>query len=146
VSGVYAVNPLTRVSTGALYQFVVLADATAATNTLTVTVPAMYTSASALANIDAFPVATTGAVTWMGGASTAYPQNLIFQSDAITFATADLVLPKGNGTASRAVDDGISMRLVKDWYDAVNDRMVTRLDILYGWAVLRPSAAVRLWG
>lgn len=145
IANVYAVNPMTRQSTGALYQFVVLADATAVSTAVTVTVPAMYTSANALANIDAFP--QSGALlTYQGAASTAYPQNLIFQKDAITFATADLVLPKGNGTSSRAVDDGISMRLVKDWYDAVNDRMVTRLDILYGWSVLRPSAAVRLWG
>ena len=145
VSGVYAVNPQTRQTTGSLYQFVILADATAATNTLTVTVPAMYTSANALATIDAFPVATTGAITWMGAASTAYPQNLIYQKDAFTMATADLVLPKGMDMASRAVHNGISLRFVRG-YDIINDRMISRLDVLYGFAVLRPTAAVRLWG
>ena len=145
IANVYAVNPQTRQSTGALYQFVALADATASGSAVTVTVPAMYTASHALATINAFPQ-SAAAVTWMGGASTEYPQNLIYHKDAITFATADLVLPKGNGTSSRAQHNGISMRLVKDWYDAVNDRMVTRLDVLYGWGVLRPSTAVRLWG
>ena len=145
VSGVYAVNPQTRQSTGSLYQFVVLADATAATNTLTVTVPAMYTSAHALAHIDAFPVATTGAVTWMGGASTAYPQNLIHQKDAFTLVTADLELPDGVDSASRVVHDGISIAVVKD-FDVINYRTICRLDVLYGYACLRPELAVRLWG
>ena len=145
VSGVYAVNPQTRQSTGSLYQFVILADATAATNTLTVTVPAMYTSAHALANIDAFPVATTGAVTWMGAASTAYPQNIVAHSDAISMVTADLPLPGGVDTASRIVHEGISITVVKD-FDIVNYRTICRLDVLYGWAVIRPELAVRVWG
>lgn len=145
IANVYAVNPQTRQSTGSLYQFVALADATASGSAVTVTVPAMYDATNALANINAFPQASA-AVTWVGSASTAYPQNLIYHKDAITFATADLVLPVGNGTAARANHNGISIRIVKDWYDAVNDRMVTRMDVLYGWAVIRPQLAVRLWG
>ena len=144
VANVYAVNPQTRQSTGSLYQFVALADATASGSAVTVTVPAMYTASSALATIDAFPQAAA-AVTWMGGVSTAYPQNLVYHKDAITFATADLVLPGGVDTASRANKDGISIRVVKD-YDIVNDRMICRLDVLYGWAVIRPQLACRLWG
>ena len=45
----------------------------------------MYTASHALANIDAFPV-STAAVTWMGGVSTGYPQNLIAHKDAIVLA------------------------------------------------------------
>lgn len=145
VADCYAVNPQTRQSTGSLFQFVALADATASGSAVSVTVAPMYSASQALATVNALP-GNSKTVTFMGAASTAYPQNLIYHKDAITFATADLVLPKGNGISSRAQHNGISMRLVKDWYDAVNDRMVTRLDVLYGWAVQRPETAVRLWG
>src|SRR5690606_9349938 len=122
--------PQTRQSTGSLQQFVALADVTlGSSGEGDITVAAMYSASHALANVDVLP-GNSKVVTFMGGASTGYPQNLIYHKDAITFATADLVLPKGNGTSSRAQHNGISMRLVKDWYDAVNDRMVTRLDVL----------------
>jgi len=143
IANVYAVNPQTRESTGSLYQFVALADVTAST-TATVTVPAMYSASQALATVDALPVATA-AVTFLGAASTQYPQNLIYHRDAITFATADLLLPQGVDMASRQVHNGISLRVVRQ-YDINNDRLPCRIDVLYGYSVIRPQMAVRLWG
>ena len=144
VAGVYAVNPQTRESTGSLQQFVVTAAASgSSTATLTVS-PAMYTSDQALATIDAFPAAGA-VVTMLGSAATAYPQNLVYHKDAITFATADLLLPQGVDMAARAVHNGISMRVVRQ-YDINNDRMPCRIDVLYGYSVIRPQMAVRLWG
>jgi len=143
IAGVYAVNPQTRESTGSLYQFVALADVTAST-TATVTVPAMYSASQALATVDALPVASAG-VTFLGAASTQYPQNLIYHRDAITFATADLLMPQGVDMASRQVHNGISLRVVRQ-YDINNDRLPCRIDVLYGYSVIRPQMAVRLWG
>ncbi|MEI7507835.1 MAG: P22 phage major capsid protein family protein [Flavobacterium sp.] len=143
IANVYAVNPQTRESTGSLYQFVALADVTAST-TATVTVPAMYSASQALATVDALPV-STAAVTFLGAASTQYPQNLIYHKDAITFATADLLLPQGVDMASRQVHNGISLRVVRQ-YDINNDRLPCRIDVLYGYSVIRPQMAVRLWG
>ena len=148
VANVFAVNPQTRQSTGSLQQFVVTADAAttvvgATTVTLSVA-PAIYTSAHALATVNAFPQASA-AVTFLGNASTLYPQNLIYHKDAITFATADLLLPQGVDMASRAVHNGISMRIVRQ-YDINNDRMPCRVDVLYGYSVIRPAMAVRMWG
>jgi len=144
VSGVYAVNPQTRQSTGSLQQFTVTAAASgSSTATLTVS-PAMYTSANALATINAFP--QSGAtVTMLGNANGVYPQNLVYYKDAITFATADLILPQGVDMASRQVHNGISLRVVRQ-YDINNDRMPCRIDVLYGYNTIRPSGAVRLWG
>jgi hypothetical protein len=146
VAGVFAVNPQTRESTGSLQQFVVVADVTSsAGGAATVTVsPAMYTSAHALATIDSFPA--SGAVTtFVGAASSQYPQNLIYHKDAITFATADLLMPQGVDMASRQVHNGISMRIVRQ-YDINNDRLPCRIDVLYGYSVIRPQMGVRLWG
>jgi len=146
VAGVFAVNPQTRESTGSLQQFVVVADVTSsAGGAATVTVsPAMYTSTQALATIDSFPA--SGAVTtFVGAASSQYPQNLIYHKDAITFATADLLMPQGVDMASRQVHNGISMRIVRQ-YDINNDRLPCRIDVLYGYSVIRPQMGVRLWG
>jgi hypothetical protein len=146
VAGVFAVNPQTRESTGSLQQFVVVADTvSSAGGAATVTVsPAMYTSAHALATIDSFPA--SGAVTtFVGAASSQYPQNLVYHKDAITFATADLLMPQGVDMASRQVHNGISMRIVRQ-YDINNDRLPCRIDVLYGYSVIRPQMGVRLWG
>ncbi len=145
VANVFAVNPQTRESTGSLQQFVATADATATGGAYTVSVsPAMYTSGHALATIDAFPQASA-VVTFLGSASTQYPQNLIYHKDAITFATADLLMPQGVDMASRQVHNGISMRIVRQ-YDINNDRLPCRIDVLYGFSVIRPQMGVRLWG
>jgi len=83
IGSVFAVNPQTRESTGSLQQFVATADATASGGAYTVSVsPAIYTSGQALATVDSFP--QSGAtVTFLGSASTQYPQNLLYHKDAI---------------------------------------------------------------
>ena len=143
IADCFAVNPQTRESTGSLYQFVALADVTAST-TASVTVPAMYSAGQALATVDALPQSGK-AVTFVGAASTQYPQNLIYHKDAIAFATADLLMPQGVDMASRQVHNGISLRIVRQ-YDINNDRLPCRIDVLYGYSVIRPQMAVRLWG
>ena len=146
VAGVYSVNPQTRESTGSLQQFVVTAANTASSGAWTdiAVSPAMYTSDHALATINAFPQ-DGAAVTFIGAASTGYSQNLVYHKDAITFATADLLMPQGVDMASRQVHNGISMRIVRQ-YDINNDRMPCRIDVLYGYGVIRPQMACRLWG
>jgi len=146
IAGVYAVNPQTRLSTGSLQQFVVTAAQTASSGDMVnmAISPPMYTAANALATIDAFP-ANNAAVTFVGTASTVYPQNLVYHKNAITLATADLLLPQGVDMASRQVHNGISMRIVRQ-YDINNDRMPCRVDVLYGFATIRPPMACRIWG
>ena len=144
VAGVNAVNPQTRESTGSLFQFVALADATAVSTAIVVTVAPIYTAANALATVDSFPVAGK-AVVFVGAASSQYAQNLVYHKDAITFATADLLLPQGVDMAARAVHNGISLRIVRQ-YDINNDRMPCRIDVLYGFNTIRPQMGCRIWG
>ena len=145
IANVYAVNPQTRQSTGSLQQFVATADATAVAGDWTVSIsPSIYTASHALATVDSFPQASA-AVTFLGTASTSYPQNLIYHKDAIAFATADLLMPQGVDMASRQVHNGISLRIVRQ-YDINNDRMPCRVDVLYGSGVIRAPLGVRLWG
>ena len=143
IADCYAVNPQTRESTGSLFQFVALASSTS-TTTATVTVAPMYSASHALATMLTLP-ANSKAVVFTGTASTQYPQNLIYHKDAITFATADLLLPQGVDMAARSVHNGISLRVVRQ-YDINNDRMPCRIDVLYGYSAIRPQMASRIWG
>jgi hypothetical protein len=146
IANVFAVNPQTRQSTGSLQQFVVTADVTvSSTTTATLSIyPSIYTSVSALATVNSFPQASA-ALTFLGGSNVIYPQNLAYHKNAITFATADLLLPQGVDMASRQVYNGISMRIVRQ-YDINNDRMPCRIDVLYGYKTVRPEMACRVWG
>ena len=145
VAGCYAVNPQTRESTGSLFQFVALADVTLnGSGAGNVTVAPIYTAANALATVDSFP-ASGAAVVFVGAAGTQYAQNMVYHRDAIAFATADLLLPQGVDMASRAVHNGISLRIVRQ-YDINDDVMPTRVDILYGYGAIRPQMAARIWG
>jgi len=146
IANVFSVNPQTRESTGSLQQFVCTATATASSGAWTSVAisPPIYTSDSALATVNSFP-ADNAAVTFLGAASTQFAQNLVYHKDAITFATADLLLPQGVDMAARANHNGISLRVVRQ-YDINNDRMPCRIDVLYGFSTIRPQMACRIWG
>ena len=103
--------------------------------------PAIVTSGPTQ-NVSASPT-NAGAVTFAGTASTANGVSLAFHKNAFTFATADLVVPGGTDQAARKVQDGISMRYVRDW-DQLNGRMTARFDVLYGYKTIRPQLACRL--
>ena len=139
IANVYDVHPETKTSTGILKQFTVLADAAEAGTLL---IAPNIITAGAYKNVNSVP-ANSAALTFAGAASTVYNQSLLFQKGFACFGSADLVLPKGVHMASRRNIDGISMRLVSD-YDVVKDRILTRLDVLYGYKVLRPQLACKV--
>jgi len=140
IGGVFAVHPETKISTGELREF---------TNTAAFTGAGTITISPAIIASGPYQNCTVGAannqkLTFLeGAASTSYKQSLLFQKGFACFGTADLVLPP-NVEASRQVLDGISMRVVKDWYDGVKDRLYTRIDVLYGYKVLRPNLACKI--
>jgi hypothetical protein len=145
VADCYAVNPQTRESTGSLFQFVALADVTLnGSGAGNITVAPIYSAAEALATVDALP-GNGKDVTFVGAASGQYAQNMVYHKDAITLATADLLMPQGVDMASRAVHNGISLRIVRQ-YDINNDKMPCRIDVLYGYSTIRPEMACRIWG
>ena len=143
IADCFAANPQTRESTGSLFQFVALASSTSGT-TATVTVAPMYSAGNALCTMVSLP-ANSKAVIFVGAAGGSFPQNLVYHRDAIAFATADLLLPQGVDMASRAVHNGISLRVVRQ-YDINNDRMPCRVDVLYGYNTIRPQMGCRIWG
>ena len=140
VAGVYSVHPETKVSTGQLQQFVVTADQSG-TGAWPVS-PTPITS-GAKQNITIVSAGASKAVAVGGTASDDLTTSLLYQEDAFTFVTADLVMPSGVDFARREVMDGISMRIVRA-YDINNDQFPCRIDVLYGYKTLRPESAARL--
>lgn len=136
-NGVNAVHPETKADLGFAQQFVITA---VSGNDWTFS-PAII-STGAKKNVTALPV-TTEAITLFGTASQTKNQHLAYHEDAFTFATADLLLPKGVDFAAREVLDGISVRLVRQ-YDINNDTFPCRVDVLYGYQALRPEHACRI--
>ena len=139
-ANVNMVHPESKASTGVPQQFVVTADYAGGAGTLSVS-PA-FISSGASQNVDALP-ADNAAITIVGTASTNYGQSMVYHKDAFTFATADLVMPKGVDWGAREVYDGISLRIVRD-YNISADTLPTRVDILYGYKTVRPQLACRL--
>ncbi len=145
IADCFAANPQTRESTGSLFQFVAAADVTLdGSGAGTITVAPMYSGSNALATVVTLP-ATSKAVVFMGAAGITYPQNLVYHRDAIALATADLLLPQGVDMAARVENKGISLRIVRQ-FDINNDRMPCRVDVLYGYGLIRAPMACRVWG
>jgi hypothetical protein len=141
MAGVNRVHPETKANTGVLQQFVVTAAYAGGAGTISFA-PALNYTAGATQNVNAAP-ASNAALTFAGTLSTASGVSLAYHPDAFTFATADLVMPGGVDMAARAVKDGISMRIVRQ-YDINLDVLPCRIDVLYGMAPIRPQLAVRL--
>jgi hypothetical protein len=143
IAGVYEVHPILGVSNGKLRQFVVTADFTASGTTGSIGIyPALsVSSASQIGTVSALP-ANSAACTLVGSASTAYRQQLAFHKDAFTAAFAPLpVLASCEGyTASVG---GFSVR-VMTFGNGQTDTESTRIDVLYGFAAVRPDHATRV--
>lgn len=149
--GCYAVNPQSKVSTGALMQFVVTADTAFASNKNdAVPISPPMRTTGAYQNITNLPA--NDSVVKLFGAATTYatkvsPVSIALHRDAFVLGMADLPLPGGVDMAARAADPdaGLSVRIVRA-YDINNDVFPCRLDVLYGWQVVYPELACRLQG
>ena len=142
VAGCFRVHPETKVTTSVLQQFVVTADYAGGAGSLSFA-PAIYTSGGRQ-NVVAAGLANSAALVKVGAAaSETLTPSMVYHRDAFTFATADLVLPKGVDFAAREVMDGISLRTVRQ-YAISTDTYPCRIDVLYGYKTIRPELACRI--
>lgn len=142
-ANVNAVNRITKATTGQLRQFVVTANVISGATSIPV-YPAIIPAVSGVAvqyqTVDTSPV-NGAAMVLVNPASTTYRKNIAYAPQAITMATADLVMPeKGVEEAWREAFDGISMRMLTAYVPGT-DQLITRLDTLYGWLFVRPEWA-----
>lgn len=147
VAGMYEVHPETKTAYQNLKQFTVTATNSASTMTIS---PAIYingplqnVAAASGAKLTSTSNVTSAALVFSGAASTSYVHNLMYHRDAFTFATAELPLMSGAEKCVRKELDGIALRVWQD-ADIRNDELLTRIDILYGFAAIRPQWACRI--
>lgn len=139
IANVYDVQSQTKQSLGYLKQFTVTADSAGGSGTLAIS-PAIVTTGE-YQNVSAAP-ADNAAIAVFGTIGAVYGTNVAFTKDAFTAAFVDLPLPPKKD-AARANFQGISLRLIND-YDTVNDMFISRVDVIFGSAILRPELAVRI--
>lgn len=142
IAGVYRVHPESKVSTAVLQQFTVTADYAGGSGTMAISPPIWDSTFGGRQNVSNGAANDQG-ITFLAGASKVTTDSLVFQKEAFTFATADLLVPKGVDMAAREVMDGISMRMVRQ-YDINNDAFPCRIDVLYGYVAQRAQLAARL--
>jgi len=150
-AAVYAVNPISKESTGRLHQFVLTATPTPGTDITLRISPSIITSGS-LQNVTAAPAENATVTFWSmaaGGtqAATVSPQNLVFHPQAFASVMADLVMPNGGAKGTRVSSKmiNISMRYVEQ-FSITTDRNLNRLDILFGSAPIQERMSCRVVG
>lgn len=146
ISGVYAVNPITKATLNFLRQFRIVSNVTtnaSAASATTISIsPAIITSGP-YQNVSTTPANDT-AITMMGTASTGYRQNMVFHKNAFALCTVPLKAP-ASAKSARQSYKGLSVRYVTD-YDITNDREIYRFDVLYGVKCIDPRLATRISG
>lgn len=143
VGGVYAVNPVTKQSTGQLLQFCVVQDQSSdgSGNLTIVSSPALiyggpFQNASAAA-------ADGAAITVSGTASTSYTRNIAWHTDAFELAVVKMIdLAQYGGWGATRSQNGYSLRVFRQAAIST-DSVGTRVDALYGWASVYPELATQ---
>ena len=99
-----------------------------------------YQTVSALPTINA-------KIAMIGTANTSTSQNIAYHKEAIALAVANLAMDLPGAQVSTAMDEegGFSLRYVEQ-YQASTDQIVKRLDVLYGFALVRPELACKIYG
>lgn len=142
IAGVNAVNPVSRLSTGALQQFTVTtADINSdSSGNATITISPAITTSGPYQTVTASP-ADNAAITVVAS----HTANLAFHRNAFALVTVPMMIPDSAVWSARETFNNMSIRVIKD-YDIVNDKEIIRLDVLYGVKTLYPELACRLLG
>jgi hypothetical protein len=154
-TGVYAVNPQSRVSTGSLQDFVIQATVnTSNTGTATLTfLPAIVPSGqfqnvtnspAAGALISIYHVAAAGQSALSGVTTT---QGILWTRQGAAFVSFPGDVPEGVDMAmeARSKEIGVSIRFVR-MFDNVRDMFTNRTDVYYGVGPLYSEGMVRICG
>jgi len=143
ISGVNAVDKLTKDDLGFLQQFVVTSDNTTGGDTTINISPPIYYEGQ-YQNVTAQPAVNADLV-FMGASGTAYRQALAFTPNVGAVSFVDLAKPPGNyGEYGRKAEDGISMSCATFW-DGNSRTQKIRFDILMGATPVEPTAGVRIY-
>lgn len=146
IDGVYAVNPVSKQSTGRLQTFTVLADANsgASTGPATLSISPPIISSGAYQTVSAAPADNAGITVKTGTGGSSYKQSLLFHPNAMTLVTRGLDIPAGQGVKSTTKSGN---RVTVSATEFINGNTLTqtiRFDMLYEVLVIDPRLGLRV--
>lgn len=153
IAGVYAVNPVSKASTGELKLFTVTANCNDTSGDMTIKIAPAIQVAGPNQNVTAVPLTTAAIYVWGKNDNTysakVSAESLLLHRDALALAYVDLALPGAGSVVFakriRTRQLGIPIRLIQ-WYNGNTDETLFRLDILAGAAIKRENFAARIVG
>jgi hypothetical protein len=145
VPNVFSVNPVSRVSTGRLQTFVVMADVSSdASGNLTATISPPIITSGAYQTVTAAPADNVALTIKTGTASTAYRQSLILHPDAIALVTRPLRIEQGSGVKTSTKSGNRVSISCTEWVDGNTLAHYMRFDMLFGVKAIDPRLGLRL--
>jgi lysylphosphatidylglycerol synthetase-like protein (DUF2156 family) len=156
IAGVFDINFETKTVYSHLKQWIVASSVpSTTTGVITITEAINYSTTSPAQNcyIAAGTIAAGLAIVFgcLNGvtavnstASTAYQRAIMWHKEAFAFASVPLTAPKGMDMATVVSVDNLSFRFVRG-FDIANAKFLSRMDIFYGFAAVRPEWAGVIW-
>jgi hypothetical protein len=147
ISGVFAINRLTRVASNKLQVFSVQAASTAdGAGAASILIAPAINVTSPGQTVSAGPGAAA-VVTWMGAANAATDVALAWHKTALYAAFLELESDLAGAECAMETDpaSGLSVRILKQ-YNSETDEVVFRADVLYGFQVVRGNLMCRIQG
>jgi hypothetical protein len=155
IAGLYDINFETKEAYPWLKQFVITTNNTASgsAGTLVVSPGIVFDTTSPVQNCYIAAGSINGLAIVLGAmttptsvpttASTNYQTALMWHPDSFAFASVPLMKPRGMDMAETVTVDNLSFRFVRG-FDIANARMLSRMDIFFGLAAIRPQWAVKI--
>lgn len=145
IANVFSVHPGTKVSTGRLQTFVVLANANsgASTGPAALTVSPPIITSGAFQTVDSIPADDALITVRTGTGGTAYRQNIIIDPMAVTLVSRPLDIESGAGLKTSTRRGNKVTVSVSEWVDGNTLAHNMRFDMLWGRELLDPRLALR---
>lgn len=143
IAGVFAVNPVSKESTGRLQTFTVLADANsgATTGPASLTISPPMIADGAYQTVSAAPADNAAIVVKTSGTN---KQSLLLHPKAFALVTRPLKIPTGAGVKTATKAGNKVTISCTEWVDGNTLQHNMRFDMLFGVKCLDPRLGARL--
>ena len=146
IAGVFAVNPVSRQSTGRLQTFVVKADANsgASTGPAALTISPPIITSGAYQTVNAAPADNAAITVKSGTAGAQYKQSMLLHPQSIALVTRKLDIPGGSGLKTTTKSGNKVTVSCTEFTDGNTLAQTFRFDILYKAETVDPRFGGRL--
>ncbi len=145
VPNVFAVNPVSKQSTGRLQTFTILSNASSdGAGNLTMTISPPIITSGAFQTVTAAPADNAALTIKTGTAGTGYKQSVLMNKNAITLVTRALDIPQGQGLRTTTKSGNRVTVSCSEFMDGKTLEQTMRFDMLYQATVIDPRLGARL--